>query len=307
MIYNTVVFLLTNKCNLECKHCSVECSPKNSAILDDSVISQVISDLSSNPKITTIAISGGEVFMYPDKVFKIIKAINQAGKRPSIYTNGFWCSDYEKTYKVLADLKKNGLKLLLTSIDTYHQEGIPIDNIKNLLDVCNKLNILTKVHVSTTYPTLSKDDEIVSSLGLSKLSVSITTSPVIPVGRASEKIKKEEVISAKEISQLRCAHDGSCIVDWDGDVFLCCSLHNKNMVIGNVKNGSINSILNNFRRNRIFMCMNTKGIPHLANIIERHNIIPLNKNYVDGCDLCNRIFENRDVMEQLETILRKEG
>lgn len=304
MLYNTVVFLLTNKCYLECEHCSVECSPKNDAVLDDDLINQVISDLASNPKITTIAISGGEAFMYPDKVYKIVKAVNQIGKLPAIYTNGFWCTNYEKTYKRLRELKQIGLKLLLTSIDTYHQKLIPIGNIKYLLDVCNKLDIPTKMHISTTYSTLAKNDEIISSLGLSKLSVSITTSPVLPIGRALKHIKKEDFISTKEISQLRCTYDGMCNIDWNGDVRWCCAMHHKNMIIGNVRNENINSILNNVRNSRIFMCMITKGIPYLANIIKKNNIISLDEHYVDGCDFCNRVFENEDVIEQLEKVLK---
>ena len=78
------------------------------------------------------------------------------------------------------------------------------------------------------------------------------------------------------------------------------------MIIGNVRNENINSILNNVRNSRIFMCMITKGIPYLANIIKKNNIISLDEHYVDGCDFCNRVFENEDVIEQLEKVLKKE-
>lgn len=181
--------------------------------------------------------------------------------------------------------------------------GIPISNIKNLMDVCHKLEIPVKLHVSTTYSNLSENDNIVTSLGISKLSVSITTSPVLPIGRAPKQIMKNDFISKKEISQLRCAYDGMCNIDWDGNVFWCCAMHNKYMVIGNIRTDNINSILNNFRKNKIFMCILSKGFPYLANIIEKNKIIPLKEYYVDGCDFCNSIFENISVIKQLEKIL----
>ncbi|MCR2049035.1 radical SAM protein [Acetatifactor muris] len=303
MIYNIVTFLLTNKCNLQCPHCCIECSPQNNVVLDDKLVNQVISDLALNAKVDTIGISGGEAFLYPDKVLQMVQAINRAGKMPSVYTNGFWCGDYSEAYGMLYDLKDNGLRLLLTSVDEYHQKNIPIDNIKYLLNAANELGIPVKIHVSTTYSGMAENDRLISSLGLSKISASITTSAVYSVGRAADCIVKKDFISIKNLSQLKCSYDGMCSIDWNGDVHWCCTFCNKNMVLGNIQNENINVILNKFRKNKVFMCILTKGFAYLVEIIERNKIMSLNKYYVNGCELCNNIFENEDALEQLNRIL----
>lgn len=303
VIYNVVVLLLTNRCNLQCAHCCLECSPQNNAELDDKLIERLIHDLAFNPKIEIIGISGGEAFLYPEKVKRTIYLINQAGKKASVYTNGFWCNNFVDTYNKLRELKEQGLSIVLTSVDTYHQEIIASSNIKNLLDACNELDISTKIHTSATYSNLEDNDKILSSLGKSKLRANIVTSAVFPVGRAARSIKKEDIIVIQNLERLRCTYDGLCSVDWNGNVLWCCSLHNKNMIIGNVKDENINDILNNIRKNKVFMCILTKGIPYLASIIEKWKLGQLNKSYVNGCELCNSIFENSELLKKLEEII----
>lgn len=303
MIYNTIIFLLTNRCNLNCAHCCVSCSPQNNAVLEDNLINKVMDDIAVNEKINRIGISGGEAFLYPEKVSRIIEASTKSKKSVYVYTNGFWCGSYEKTLHVLDRLKKKGLSTVLTSVDTFHQKYIPIGNVKNLLDACYALNIYVKVHVSDTYSNSSENDELIHLLGLSKLNASITSSPVFVSGNALKNIPKEDIISNQELSKLRCNYDGMCSIDWDGNVSCCCSIHSHGMVIGNIKNNSINKILNEVRKNKIFMCILKHGIPYLADIIRANKLMRIDDAYTNGCELCATIFENEKLISQLENIL----
>ncbi len=303
MIYNAITLLLTNKCNMKCPHCCIECSPENDSVLNDELLEKVILDLKENTKINMISISGGEAFLYLDKVKRAICLIKQVGKSSAVYTNGFWCTEYAETYDTMLELKNCGLTMLLTSIDSYHQQSISIENIKNLLNVCNELDIPVKLHVSTTFSNSSHNDELISKLGLSKLSASITQSAVFPVGRAAKNIPKEDIISSQKISHLKCRYDGMSSIDWNGNVFWCCSIHNENMIIGNISQRNINSILSDFRKNKPFMCLLTKGLPYLANTAEKAGLITLNERYADSCELCNSIFEDNVILDKLEYIL----
>lgn len=303
MIYNTVIFLLTNRCNLNCTHCCLSCSSQNCAVLEDSLIEKTMDEIALNKKITRIGISGGEAFLYPEKVSRIIEASTKSGKSSYAYTNGFWCDSYEKTFRILDELKKKGLSTILTSVDTFHQKYIPINNIINLLNVCNELNIFVKVHVSDTYSNSSKNDELIHLLGLSKLNASITSSPVFISGNALKNIPKEDIISNQKLPKLRCNYDGMCSIDWEGNVNCCCSIHSHRMVIDNIKKNSINQILNEIRKNKVFMCILQKGIPYLSNIIRENELMNIADSYTNGCELCAQIFENERVMSYLEKIL----
>lgn len=299
MIFNSVSLLITNRCTMQCPHCCLECHPENRGLLSNELIEKIVLDLKENPKIEMIGISGGEAFLYLEKVKFAICMIKKAGKASAIYTNAFWCNDYETTYTIIEGLKKDGLTLILTSVDSYHQEQIHINNVKNLLNVCQELDIRVKIHVSTTYSNAAINDSLLTQLQLSKLSASITQSAVFPVGRASKEILKEDIISIEKRKNVKCTYDGMCSIDWDGNVFWCCSIHNKNMIIGNVLQKGINSILNDFRKNKVFMCMHTKGLSYLANKVEQLQLLEIRDSYASSCELCNEIYRNNELLRKL--------
>ena len=299
MIYETITFMITNKCNMSCPHCCLNCCPENNIVLENSLLRETIGRLALNPRIKTVAVSGGEPFLFPEKVEEMVKWIRNAGKKAAVYTNGFWCNEYDATYNTLKVLKTDGLSLLLTSVDSYHQMGVSIDNIKNLLGVCLELEIPTKVHVSTTHKNIHKDDEILKSLGTAKLNASVTTSAVYRAGRANERITESEIITNQSTEYFHCKYDGMCAVDWNGDVFWCCSIRNDNMIIGNIKKENINTILNRVMKKKLFLKLITDA-PYVLEKIKERNMLNLEEKYADYCELCDKIFSNKELVLELE-------
>lgn len=84
-----VVFHLTDRCNLACRHCMFGCSPLTGASMDLEVVKCALRDLASSPLCgkLEIGLTGGEVLTYPHWR-KIVREARQLGFRVGIITNG---------------------------------------------------------------------------------------------------------------------------------------------------------------------------------------------------------------------------
>lgn len=119
-------FLLTQRCPFRCVYCyakTIKLNGKEKYISFDRLLKIFLE--AKNLGIESVAISGGEPFLYP-KIFDIIKEILQMGIFPIISTK-FPLKEKEISY-----LKKLGLKKIQVSLDS-HKEEI----VDSLLGVSN--------------------------------------------------------------------------------------------------------------------------------------------------------------------------
>lgn len=81
----SVTFIITNNCNLRCKHCFTEAGATNEKELDTKEIKRVIDEL-AKAKVFSVVISGGEPFIRPD-FFEILDYFSKYYFRLGINTN----------------------------------------------------------------------------------------------------------------------------------------------------------------------------------------------------------------------------
>ena len=128
---NRIEFVVTMACTGRCKHCSegehVGCTEH----IDGDVAAQAIKDICANYKIESLMTFGGEPLLYPEDVCKIHRAAKEAGiPQRDMITNGYFSKDKERIAEVAKMLAQSGLKLILLSVDAFHQETIPLEPVE---------------------------------------------------------------------------------------------------------------------------------------------------------------------------------
>ncbi|HEY0781437.1 MAG TPA: PqqD family peptide modification chaperone [Thermoanaerobaculia bacterium] len=115
-----VYWYLTFRCNLACKHCSVQSSPwvDNSGDLDTAGCLRVI-DQMQEMQIDTALLSGGEVLIRPDAL-QILRALGDKGISIGLETNGL---RFDRAFVELArELQERNLLIMTISVDGGTQE-----------------------------------------------------------------------------------------------------------------------------------------------------------------------------------------
>jgi len=134
LLVKNVDFLLTFKCPAECQHCSYKGGPNRTGNIKPKDSSQYLKELTEMHPLKSVWIHGGEPFLYFDYLEHIIKEANKF-EIPDIgvITNSYWAKSEKIAKERLERLKKAGLMRVTFSFDAFHQEFIPVENVRNAL------------------------------------------------------------------------------------------------------------------------------------------------------------------------------
>lgn len=88
-----------------------------------------------------VHLTGGEPFLYWQRVVEIMQTANQAGLGPvdMIETNGYWATDPGLVRERLEVLDRLGLRVLKISCDPFHQAFVPIERPRLLFSIAQQL------------------------------------------------------------------------------------------------------------------------------------------------------------------------
>ncbi|MFQ6126880.1 MAG: radical SAM/SPASM domain-containing protein [Candidatus Heimdallarchaeota archaeon] len=126
-----VDFLLTFKCPAKCKHCSYKASPNRTGQVKVEIAEGYLKNLTETQPLEAFAIHGGEPFIYFGDMKQILEKAKEADvPQRWVITNGFWAKTKTIASKKLRDLKEAGLTHIVFSVDGFHQEFIPLKNVK---------------------------------------------------------------------------------------------------------------------------------------------------------------------------------
>jgi len=124
---------ITDECVSRCRHCAYGCGPDRRGAMELSDAKRYLKESKGQP-IQSLCISGGEPFIYYDRVVKIMEEAKRL-EIPEIwvFTNGYWAETVDIGVEKLLLLKNLGLTKIWLSADAFHQEYIPITNVKNVM------------------------------------------------------------------------------------------------------------------------------------------------------------------------------
>ena len=128
---NRIEFVVTMACTGRCIHCSEGEHKSSGKHIDGDIAVQAVIDICNNYDIKSLMTFGGEPLIYPEVVCNIHKTAKEMNiKDRAIITNGFFSKDKERVREVAQMLSDSGVQKVLLSVDSFHQETIPLDIVK---------------------------------------------------------------------------------------------------------------------------------------------------------------------------------
>lgn len=223
-----VTIELTNKCNLECKHCYLK-SNNNGEHISIRTIKKIIKEL-KNIKPYMIGITGGEALLHPEYE-KIIKLLSTLDSKLILQTNGLLLNNNQVMEKVnnlpiqLVQISLDGLK---ETNDEIRGKGVYENTFKILEKIKHKKGFLftiAKNNHEDLMPLYEKVKHKIDAFSVERF---------IPMGRGSEKetMDKEELQKAYNYlknNQVHCSDPLMVLVDEERRKK---SRNNKNRIVG---------------------------------------------------------------------------
>ncbi len=88
-------FILTYKCNFECDHCFLYCSPKSQGTFTISQVTKVLDEAQKIGTVDWIFYEGGEPFLFFPLLNESIKRANVRGFKVGVVTNAYGANSEE--------------------------------------------------------------------------------------------------------------------------------------------------------------------------------------------------------------------
>ena len=143
---NRIEFVITNSCTGKCKHCSQGEHVSNEHI-DTKLAVQAVHDICNDYKIDSLMTFGGEPLLYPETVFEIHSAAKECGiKYKELITNGYFSKKIDRIQQVAEMLAKSGTNIIKLSVDSFHQESIPLEIVMEFAKEILKTGVSIQTH-----------------------------------------------------------------------------------------------------------------------------------------------------------------
>src|SRR5262249_38248279 len=121
--------LLTSRCNINCRHCCNDSGTAHTGAVSFESIAHLIDSASEIASIPEIGISGGEPFLFPDLLHRVVAYAGARGYSSSITTNGFWGRSTAMP-RHLELLRDEGLRSICISSSIFHREFLPAERLQ---------------------------------------------------------------------------------------------------------------------------------------------------------------------------------
>ena len=153
--------LITNyNCPSRCAHCLYACGPGR---LRDYMTSETARECLTTIRrmgCSSIHIGGGEPFLNLAGLQRVMELANEIGVSVEyVETNSAWFKDVRTAESLLRDLKKSGLNTLLVSISPFHNQFIPFNKVKGVIQACGKSGISVFPWIEQFIPEVDSFDD----------------------------------------------------------------------------------------------------------------------------------------------------
>ncbi|MBU1044372.1 MAG: radical SAM protein [Candidatus Omnitrophica bacterium] len=151
---------LTERCNAKCRFCLAKVNPEHKEKLSISQIKKILLDAKASG-VEEIRFMGGELSLVRNELLETIRMAKSLGMRTGLmFTNGWWIDErWAEDFMIefaAAEQKKSPTFML--SVDTVHQQHIPLEKIGRFIDKYFTLFPGGTLYLHT-YVT-SQDDEL---------------------------------------------------------------------------------------------------------------------------------------------------
>ena len=315
-----IEFIVTKRCSGHCKHCSVITADKNpdSSYENFIKLKEAVLFVLNKFSVESLMTYGGEPLLYPE----ITTQLHQIGQsyrisNQELITNGYFSKNINKIESVVNELIKSGVNRIFLSVDSFHQEHIPIEFvepfIKSVLNV-GFSNImlhpswLISPNSDNEYNNKTKD--ILNNLQ-KKFDTDVSYGNVIvPAGASRKKFiqyyKNVELDLSIRCGEIPYTNPLTNISNLrflpNGDVNIC-----RGLCIGNIFSDSMNSIFERYDPfcNSIMSMMLKGGVKNLTDYLFRNNVKIDASQYYGLCDFCTDCIKNINSLSNINHNLKE--
>jgi len=294
-----VEFSVTYLCNGRCIHCYAPKQKEGYPLhIDASLAVGIVENVGRVFNVESVMTFGGEPMLFPEVVYSIHReATRQEVSRRELITNGYWSDDIRVVKEIANGLKNCGVNQIHFSVDVFHQEHIPLGNVRAAIESCLEAGI-EDLSLNPCWLVSEDDDneynqETRSILDeLSGLSVRVSEGNTVePSGLALVNLK--EFLPPRERLPLgRCGDmpytepldHVSCIsVEPDGRVAVCDEFY-----LGDASESDILRLIEGYNPFDVpeMRVIIEDGVKGLASLAATRGVEPDHKGYYSVCQMC---------------------
>jgi len=300
-------FLVTHLCNSNCVHCyATKYKEGYSKHIDKSLAVDIVKKVAAKYDVGSMMTFGGEPLLFPEIVYSIHKEATNSGiPLRQVITNGYWSNDLQKIRPIAKNLAECGVNDVHVSVDAFHQEHIPINLVRKVLESCIAVEIEDVVlnpcwvisqDVDNRYNRKTKS--ILKELD--DLSIRVSRGGVLePEGLAllnlKEFLPQKEKMPSGECGDVPHTEPLTSItsisVEPDGKIAVCNDFH-----IGNAHTKDILDILKDYDPYQILemKAIIENGMKGLVDWAKKKGVKPNSDGYYSVCHMCMDLRRSKD-------------
>jgi hypothetical protein len=294
-----VGLVMTEQCPVGCRHCLASCTMQASDLPPIETHLAWIAQVSRVDRCQSISITGGEPFVYFQRLLKVVEGCRIHGLRATVFTSAYWATGDEIVASRLQQLAQAGLTGITVSSDWYHQENIPLANVAWVLRASKACGI--KPRLALTYGPHGRGAaqmvrDLRRQLGSRTLDgVQIEAGGIVKAGRACD-LEFPATLPEKQ-PKLVCNALGP-VIQRDGTVASCCRAplsRSSPLILGDLSVEGFRSIYRRFLTHPIIPFIQTWGLIEMLERLIDEGLATELAGYRDAseekiCELCQAIL-----------------
>ncbi len=309
MQFRGIIFNLTYDCSLRCPHCFYYPQAGSRGWLTTQRVREIIESMRDTASVKELHFTGGEPFLDFELLLEMVSLAKELGaRRITCSTNCYWATDLDAARQRLSRLKQAGLTWFLISADAFHQDEVPLENVRIAAQVRvelglqgnDNLSVVAMIDPDYQHPFNTRTREIVDQIHGWGHGASLHNS--MPYGRGHELVPDELCTMAR--ATRRCwdfrtwgfiEPDGprTVIIGPDENVMVCYGVS-----LGNLRDTPLPQLIQGFDQNPnpIVSTLLTEGVEGLVTRAEAHGFVR-EERYQNECHLCYKL---RDHLRRFE-------
>jgi len=304
-----LVFSVTTRCTAKCTDCPIVFENLPSASLTSEEMIEIIEEMLPWKTLRLVVFTGGEPFLVRDDIKEVVAFASENKLLTRIVTNAYWATSRSAAYKILEQMKEAGLTEINISCDDYHQEYIPVENIKNANKAAFELGIPALIahrecpdgNISIEYLSeyLGIKLQKFKKGGKNPRNYVYSSGPNIP-------IKSKRKCTSRSRSWMDPCPSvlNKIVISADKRVRICCGIVSdsiEELTIGTIrKRGDLIQILRAGNEDLITNWLALAGPASILEFVRSQSPgLGLPDNYVNRCHVCNELFTSEEVRRVL--------
>ena len=290
-------------CDARCTHCFISRSLRCRDDYDSNVANNLFSGLP--PEIRVIGFTGGEPFLHPRRLIRLMRRALAMGRASTVSTNGLWAINWNSGLRLLKNAAEAGLLEITLSLDRYHRPSLPVEVVKRLMTTAIELGL--EINLKTVggrkYSTINKirQADLFDEQKSKEIHIFLEH-----VGEATKIAKEHYPVGQQD----HCIALMTPAVLPDGSIFACCSaktleFRDSILRLGNVLDKPLEQSLDIASRHWIFAAMMALGPRGLWGLIGKP--WTARQDSTSMCSNCQSIFEDPSLISMIEEAIRADA